>query len=68
MVSVLIFLPLLLKSPPKKISYSQILAPESDSIIMWVTKVNEYMETEEVTGAITGDTTKVYGKRSLKTI
>ena len=59
MVSVLIFLPLLLKSPPKKISYSQILAPESDSIIMWVTKVNEYMETEEVTGAITGDTTKI---------
>ena len=44
MVSVLIFLPLLLKSPPKKISYSQILAPESDSIIMWVTKVDEYTE------------------------
>jgi len=25
---------------------------------MWVTKVDEYMETEKVTGAITGDTTK----------
>ena len=58
MVSVLIFLPLLLKSPPKNFFLLSNPCPWVWFYYYVGNKVNEYIESEKVTGGITGDTTK----------
>lgn len=49
MVSVLIFLHTAPEITRKFLTFSILVSKESDSIIMWVTKVSEYMESEKVT-------------------